>query len=274
METYLRCFCNELPHKWDKFPWAELWYNTTFHSSTRSTPFQTVYGRQPPPLISYGNRKTPNNEVELILKERDLALNALKENLTGAQNRMKKMADTKTRELKFRIGDEVYLKLRPYRQRSLARKRCEKLAPRFYGPYPIIEEIGEVAYRLQLPPEAIIHNVFHISQLKLKLGNQQVVQQQHPILTEDFELQLWLETVLGICWNKELEANKWLVKWKNLPESEATWKAVYQMNQQFPTFHLEDKVNLESKGIVRPPIIHTYLRRGRNENSPANNKKE
>ena len=64
-------------------------------------------------------------------------------------------------------------------------------------------------------------------------------------------------------WNKDLGANEWLVKWKELLENEATWEVVYQMNQQFPTFHLEDKVNLEPRGIVRPPIIHTYRRKGR-----------
>ena len=51
-----------------------------------------------------------------MLKERDLAINALKENLCVAQNKMKKMADQKGRELKFKVGDEVYLKLRPCRQ--------------------------------------------------------------------------------------------------------------------------------------------------------------
>ncbi|TYK15071.1 Ty3/gypsy retrotransposon protein [Cucumis melo var. makuwa] len=264
LETYLRCFCNEQPNKWHQFiPWAELWYNTTFHSSTRTTPFQTVYGRPPPPLISYGDKKTPNDEVEALLKERDLAISALKENLTIAQNRMKKFADSKRRELKFKVGDEVYLKLRPYRQRSLARKRAEKLAPKYYGPYRIIETIGEVAYRLDLPPEASIHNVFHISQLKLKLGNQHNVQIQQPQLTAEFELQLWPETVLGIRWSPELGANEWLVKWKGLPDSEATWESVYSMNQQFPSFHLEDKVILEPRGIVRPPIINVYKRRGK-----------
>ncbi|KAA0044281.1 Ty3/gypsy retrotransposon protein [Cucumis melo var. makuwa] len=184
------------------------------------------------------------------------------------------MADLKRRELKLRVGEEVYLKLRPCRQRSLARKRSEKLAPRFYGPYKIIEEIGAVAYRLELPPEAAIHNVFHISQLKPKLGNQQVVQCQHPMLTEDFELQLWPETVLGIRWSKELGANEWLIKWQGLPGSEATWESTYQMNQQFPSFHLEDKVNVEPRGIVRPPIIHTYKRRGRMVNKHDSKDKE
>ena len=48
-----------------------------------------------------------------------------------------------------------------------------------------------------------------------------------------------------------------------MPASEATWESGYQMNQQFPTFHLEDKVNLEPRGTVRPPIIHKCKRRGR-----------
>ncbi|TYK11069.1 retrotransposon protein, putative, unclassified [Cucumis melo var. makuwa] len=109
---------------------------------------------------------------------------------TERVNRTKKMADLKRRELRFKVGDKVYLKLRPYRQCSLATKRCGKLAPKFYGPYKIIEEVGEVTNRLQLPPEAIIHNVFHVSQLKLKLGKQHQVQHEAPILTGEFELQL------------------------------------------------------------------------------------
>ncbi|TYK09688.1 Retrotransposable element Tf2 [Cucumis melo var. makuwa] len=166
---------------------------------------------------------------------------------------MKKFVDLKRRELKFKVGDEVYLKLRPYRQRSLAKKRAEKLAPKYYGPY----------YGPYLPPEASIHNVFHISQLKLKLGKQHTIQAQQPKLTAEFELQLWPETVLGIRWSPELGANEWLVKWKGLPDSEATWESVYSMNQQFPSFHLEDKVILEPRGIVRPPIINVYKRKGK-----------
>lgn len=73
---------------------------------------------------------------------RDLALNALKEHLRVAQNRMKKQADQLRREVEFEVGDEVSLKLRPYRQRSLAKKRCEKLAPNFFGPYRILEKKG------------------------------------------------------------------------------------------------------------------------------------
>ncbi|TYK17995.1 putative F-box/LRR-repeat protein 9 [Cucumis melo var. makuwa] len=76
---------------------------------------------------------------------------------------------------------------------------------------------------------------------------------------------------LGIRWSKELGANEWLIKWKGLPESEAIWESVYLMNQQFPMFHLEDKVNLEPRGIVRPPIVHMYKRMSKKVNIQASN---
>ncbi|KAL4019190.1 hypothetical protein IC575_022834 [Cucumis melo] len=125
LETYLRCFAMSTTQVGSVHTVAELWYNTTFHASTKTTPFEAVYGRSPPPLLSYEDKKTTNNEVEILLKERDSALSALKENLTLAQNRMKKFLDLKRRELKLKVGEEVYLKLKPYRQRSLARKKSK-----------------------------------------------------------------------------------------------------------------------------------------------------
>lgn len=59
--------------------------------------------------------------------------------------------------------------------------------------------------------------------------------------------------------------NEWLVKWKDMPEEEATWESVYLMQQQFPHLHLEDKVHFEKGGIVRTLIVYTYKRKGRVE---------
>lgn len=130
LETYLRCVCNEQPTKWNKcIPWAKLQYNTTFHPSSKTTPLQIVFSRLSPPLISYGDREPMNSNVKQLLEDRDSVINALKENLVLAQDRMKKQIDLHRRELKFNVGDEVYFKLEPYCQRSLAQKQSEKLAP-------------------------------------------------------------------------------------------------------------------------------------------------
>lgn len=143
LETYLRCFCNEKPKKWNEWmPWAEYWYNTTFHGAIKTTPFCIVYGRDPPTLLAYGDRRTTNDTLDQQLVERDRVLATLKEQLERAQERMKLYADRNRREVQFEVGEEVFLKLRPYRQRSLAQRRNEKLAPKYFGSYEIIERVG------------------------------------------------------------------------------------------------------------------------------------
>lgn len=199
LETYLRCFCSERQNSWSKFlPWAELWYNTSFHLSIHTTPYQALYGRPAPAIISYGTKKTSNDSVEQLLMERDAALVSLKEQLNLAQQRMKRQADKKRRDVELAEGDWAYVKIRPYRQRTLGRKRCEKLSSKFFGPYQVIERIGTVAYRLQLPPEALIHNVFHISQLKTGVPATVTVHTSLLLLSEDLEWKVESEGVIGV----------------------------------------------------------------------------
>jgi hypothetical protein len=87
-------------------------------------------------------------------------------NLKAAQSRQKSYADIRRRPLQFQVGDFVYLRVSP--TRGVQRFGVKgKLAPRYVGPFEILEICGPVAYRLQLPPQlATIHNIFLVSQLR------------------------------------------------------------------------------------------------------------
>ena len=116
LEQYLRCFVHQWPRKWHSYlPWAKFWYNTTFHISTGMIPFQALYGRPPPTVPRYELGASPVHEVDQTLISRDELLLQLKKNLTTAANRMKQIADVGRRDIEFKRGDMVFLKLQPYR---------------------------------------------------------------------------------------------------------------------------------------------------------------
>nr|KYP39590.1 Transposon Ty3-G Gag-Pol polyprotein [Cajanus cajan] len=82
LEMYLRCFTHEKPKDWIKFlPWAEFWYNTSFHHSAQMSPFKVVYGRDPPTLVKYSHSATDPPSIQEMLLQRDRVLAQLKVNL-------------------------------------------------------------------------------------------------------------------------------------------------------------------------------------------------
>ena len=70
----------------------------------------------------------------------------------------------------MKLGIGFFFRLQPYRQQSLASKGRWKLSPRYFGPFQVLQKIGLVSYKLDLPPESKVHPVFHVSCLKMKLG--------------------------------------------------------------------------------------------------------
>lgn len=239
LETYLRCMCHGKPEMWSKWlTLAEYWYNTNYHSSSRMTPFEIVYGQAPPTHLPYLPGESKVAVVARSLQERENMLLFLKFHLMRAQHRMKQFVDQYRTERNFDIGDFVYVKLQPYRQHSVVLRNTQKLAPKYYGPYKILDRCGEVAYKLQLPAHSQIHPVFHVSQLKILVGNVTTTTQLPTVMPDVFEKLPEHILERKIVKRQGRAVTKVLIKWVNEPVEEATWEFLFDLQKKFPSFDL------------------------------------
>lgn len=194
---YLRCAAHDSHKKWRGWlPLAELWYNSAYHSAIGCSPFKALYVHEAhfgTLLPAVDNKET--SAVE-FLKERDDQLVLLKQHLAAAQNKMKMQADNKRTDRQFAVGELVLLKLQPYVQQSVVRRTCPKLDYKFFGPYRVLEKVGTVAYKLELPEGSLIYPVFHVSQLKPFTPNYSPIFKELPKVVDLDTKQLQPEAVL------------------------------------------------------------------------------
>jgi hypothetical protein len=120
----------------------------------------------------------------------------------------------------------VYLKLQPYIQQFVARRSNHKLSFKFFGPYMILDKVGKVAYKLQLPATSQIHPVIHVSQLKKALPPASMVSPDDDLAcihstSSGVPLQV-TERRLQRVGNKLVPFGK--VSWSLLPASWTTWE--------------------------------------------------
>jgi hypothetical protein len=115
--------------------------------------------------------------VQYHIEHQQKVLQILKDNLTMAQNRMKQQAYQHRSERSFEVGDWVFLRLQPYKQMSLKQaKKDNKLSPKYYGPYKVLQKIGIMAYKLELLVSSRVHLVFHVSCLNKVIGDKIPIQ--------------------------------------------------------------------------------------------------
>ena len=138
-------------------------------------------------------------------------------------------------EREFIIGDWVYLQLQPYQQTSLALRWSHKLSPRFYRSYRVLEQIGSVAYRLDLPPGSKIHPVFHVSILKKKLGSTNKTDSPLPLVSETSG-HLQPQPIVVLNSHSNRHKHELLIQWQGLPTTNAAWEDEYQLRNKFPDF--------------------------------------
>ncbi|KAD2805301.1 hypothetical protein E3N88_38678 [Mikania micrantha] len=151
--------------------------NQTLEDMLRSCviDFGALYGRKcrsPVCWSEVGENRTIGPE---LIQETTDKIILIQERIKAARDRQKSYADNRRRPLEFQIGDLVMLKVSPWKGIFRFKKRG-KLSPRFVGPFKILERIGSVAYRLELPPElSNIHDVFHVSNLKKCLADESLI---------------------------------------------------------------------------------------------------
>jgi hypothetical protein len=148
---------------WDKrLPYAEFSYNNSYQASMKMSPFEALYGRNCRTPLHWDQPSERQVFGPDILLRAEENIKMVRENLKAAQSRQRIYADTRRRELSFKVGDYVYLNVSPIR--GIKRFRVKgKLAPRYIRPYQIQARHGEVAYQLSLPENlSVVPDVFHV----------------------------------------------------------------------------------------------------------------
>ncbi|KAF2297357.1 hypothetical protein GH714_021883 [Hevea brasiliensis] len=220
MKNFVRDFVRSCD--WiDWLSWAEYCYNTSYHTSLKSTPFETVYGRPPPRLLSYLHGSSSIEAVDTVLRQRDDMLHLLRQNLLQAQNKMKALMISPTARWNLK----------------------------FYGPFRVLECIGTMAYKLDLPAESKIHPVFHVSYLKPYHAGQPVTPTLPPtILLEDpvHPLAVLDHRIKG-------GIPEVLIHWSHSSPADASWERVQHITDKFPDFKPADKLPLGREVMLPNP---------------------
>ncbi|KAJ0837840.1 putative nucleotidyltransferase, Ribonuclease H [Helianthus annuus] len=199
------------------------------------SPFEALYGFPPPTHIPYIPYDTTVEAVEFVYRDREAMINLLKETLSQTRNRMKQYADANRSERTFQNGDWVYLKLHPFVQNSIRNQRHSKIGPKYFGPFLVIEKIGKVAYKLDLPSDAQLHPVFHVSLLKKAFGQHAPIV---PLPTDScFLLQPRSIVDRRLVRKGNHMVNQVLVHWQGLPLEDSSWEDLNEFELRFPGFN-------------------------------------
>ncbi|GKA51682.1 putative reverse transcriptase domain-containing protein [Tanacetum coccineum] len=243
LEDMLRACVMDFGGSWDThLPLIEFSYNNSYHTSIKCAPFEALYGRKCRSPVIW----TEVGESQLIgpeiVQETTEKIFQIKERLKTARSRQKSYADKRRKPLEFEVGDRVLLKVSPWKGVVRFGKKG-KLAPRYVGPFEIIERVGPVAYRLKLPQElSCVHDTFHVSNLKKCLAEPDV---QVPLDEIEIDENLrFVEEPIEIVERdvKKLKKRRIplvKVRWNSRQGAEYTWEREDQFRKRYPNLFSE-----------------------------------
>ena len=164
VESVLRAFINPEQNNWDLLlPLVEFAINNAYQASIKTSPFFLNYGEHPrtPSDSSIPLRGVSN---ENRLQQIHLAVKRAKASIQAAQDSMAAYENRHRRDLEFQVGDFVLLHSKNL---DLHFPGSKKLAHLYFGPFKVLQRVGKLNYELEVPNSMKIHDVFHISSLKL-----------------------------------------------------------------------------------------------------------
>ncbi|KAD4585146.1 hypothetical protein E3N88_22747 [Mikania micrantha] len=238
LEDMLRACIIDFGGSWDDhLPLVEFSYNNSYHASIGMPPYEALYGRRCRTPVCWGGvgqKEVGSKAAVLDLTEK---LQLVKARMKAAQDRQKSYADKRRRPIEFEVGDQVLLKVSPWKGIIRFRKRG-KLSPRFIGPFRIMARVGKVAYRLDLPDELSgIHPTFHVSHLRKCLADDVAYVPLNDIEVD--ERLNYIEEPVAIVDTKEKQLRNKVIRqvkiqWKHRKGSEATWETEDDMKRLYP----------------------------------------
>lgn len=218
-------------------PLVEFAYNNSYQASIRMAPYEALYGRKcRSPLCwdAVGEKAVLGPDWVQQATER---VAEIRQNMLAAQSRQKSYADSKRSNVEFQVGEEVLLRVSP--TKGVIRFNIKgKLSPRYIGPFMIVERVGKLAYRLELPETMKgVHNVFHVSMLRKHFRDTERQITMEPFTIEQdltFEVRPMriLDESERVMRNRTLKYVK--VLWSQQTEREATWELESRMREKYP----------------------------------------
>ncbi|XP_071933837.1 uncharacterized protein [Coffea arabica] len=206
--------------------------------------YEALYGRKCRSPICWdeiSERKTLGPTTVPWIEEVYEKVKLIRQKIQTVQSRQKSYADNRGKDLKFAVGDQVFLKITSLKA-SLMAGRGKKLHLRFVGPYKVLQRVANVAYKLELPPSlSRIHNVLHVSILKKYYPNPSHVLQLESIeidetLTYEEKSLKLLDRKVKELGNKQIPLVK--VLWRNHRIEEATSEVEEDILGKYPDLFL------------------------------------